>query len=131
MFESEGIMQENIRLLIVDDSMTIRQAIERNLKEFPLEVVGSAGDGRTALELFKTTKPDVVTLDITMPEMDGITVLEEMMKINKNVKIMVITALKDKATGLRAIQLGARSYLIKPFTSEKLKAAFGRMMGNN
>lgn len=124
-------MKKKFRLLIVDDSMTIRQAIERNLKEFSLEIVGSAGDGRTALELFKTTDPDVVTLDITMPEIDGITVLEEMMKIKSDVKIMVITALKDKATGLRAIQLGARNYLIKPFTSEKLKAAFARMMGNN
>jgi two-component system, chemotaxis family, chemotaxis protein CheY len=124
-------MQEKFKMLIIDDSVTIRQAIEKNLSDFPLEVVGMAGDGKTALELFKSTRPDVVTLDITMPELDGITVLEEMMKINKNVKVMVITALKDKATGLRAIQIGAKSYLVKPFTSEKLKAAFGRMLGIN
>jgi two-component system chemotaxis response regulator CheY len=124
-------MQSKNKLLIVDDSLTIRQAIERNLKAFSLEVVGTAGDGKTAIEMFKSLKPDIVTLDITMPEMDGITVLEEMMKINKDVKVMVITALKDKATGLRAIQLGAKSYLVKPFTSEKLKAAFSRMMGTN
>ncbi len=124
-------MEKKLKLLIVDDSMTIRQAIEKNLKDFSLEVVGSAGDGKTALNLFKSLEPDVVTLDITMPELDGITVLAEMMKINKGVKIMVITALKDKATGLRAIQMGAKSYLVKPFTSEKLKSAFGRMMGMN
>lgn len=124
-------MEDKIKLLIVDDSMTIRQAIEKNLSKFSLEVVGSAGDGKTALALFKKLRPDAVTLDITMPELDGITVLEEMMKIKQDVKVMVITALKDKATGLRAIQLGAKSYLVKPFTSEKLVAAFSRMMGMN
>lgn len=124
-------MKEKFKILIIDDSMTIRQAIEKNLSDFPLEVVGMAGDGKTALELFKTTNPDVVTLDITMPELDGISVLKEMMKINKDVKVMVITALKDKATGLKAIQIGAKSYLVKPFTSEKLKSAFSRMMGLN
>jgi len=124
-------MQEKVKILIVDDSMTIRRAIEKNLRNFQIEVVGTAGDGKKALELFRTADPDVVTLDITMPELDGITVLEEMMKMNKDVKVMVITALKDKATGLRAIQLGAKSYLVKPFTTEKLKAAFSRMMGLN
>ena len=124
-------MQEKVKILIVDDSMTIRQAIEKNLKDFHVEVVGTAGDGKTALEMFKNEDPDVVTLDITMPELDGITVLEEIMKMKRDVKVMVITALKDKATGLRAIQLGAKSYLVKPFTSEKLKIAFSRMMGIN
>lgn len=124
-------MKEKFKILIIDDSMTIRQAIEKNLSDFPLEVVGMAGDGKTALELFKSTNPDVVTLDITMPELDGISVLKEMMKINKDVKVMVITALKDKATGLKAIQIGAKSYLVKPFTSEKLKSAFSRMIGLN
>ena len=124
-------MPEKFKILIIDDSVTIRQAIEKNLSNFPLEVVGMAGDGKTALELFRSTQPDVVTLDITMPELDGITVLEEIMKMKKDVKVMVITALKDKATGLKAIQIGAKSYLVKPFTSEKLKTAFSRMMGIN
>ncbi len=124
-------MKEKLKLLIVDDSFTIRQAIEKNLSDFPLEVVGTAGNGRSALELFKDTDPDLVTLDITMPELDGISVLEEMMKMKRDVRVMVITALKDKATGLRAIQLGAKGYMVKPFTAEKLKAAFGRMLGLN
>jgi two-component system chemotaxis response regulator CheY len=124
-------MPEKFKIMIIDDSVTIRQAIEKNLSNFPLEVVGMAGDGKTALELFRRTQPDVVTLDITMPELDGITVLEEIMKMKKDVKVMVITALKDKATGLKAIQIGAKSYLVKPFTSEKLKTAFSRMMGIN
>ena len=124
-------MKEKLKLLIVDDSHTIRQAIEKNLSNSNIEVIGHAGDGKTAIDLFKDLKPDVVTLDITMPEMDGITVLEQIMKINPKVKVMVITALKDKTTGLRAIQIGAKSYLVKPFTPDKLKLAFNRMLGFN
>ncbi len=124
-------MIQKLKLLIVDDSMIIRQSIEQNLNEFPVEVVGTAGDGKMALELFKETSPDVVTLDITMPELDGLSVLEEMMKADENVKVMVITALKDKATGLKSIQLGAKSLIVKPFTTEKLKNAFTRMLEKN
>ena len=63
-----------------------------------------------------------------MPEMDGLSVLEEMLKINKNVKVMVVTALSDKSTGLKAIKLGAKSFLPKPFTPEKLRSSFERMI---
>jgi two-component system chemotaxis response regulator CheY len=122
-------MQEKIKLMIVDDSAIIRQAIHKHLKDFNIEVVGNAEDGKTAMEVFQRTHPDVVTLDITMPEMDGLTVLEEMLKIDKNVKVMVVTALSDKSTGLKAIKLGAKSFLPKPFTPEKLRASFGRLIG--
>ena len=121
-------MREKIKLMIVDDSAIIRQAIHKHLKDFNIEVVGSAEDGRVALEVFQKTHPDVVTLDITMPEIDGLTVLEEMLKIDKNVKIMVVTALSDKSTGLRAIKLGAKSFLPKPFTPEKLRSSFERLI---
>ena len=80
------------------------------------------------MEIFKKTSPDVVTLDITMPELDGLTVLEEMLKINDKVKVMVITALSDKSTGLKAIKLGAKSFLPKPFTPEKLRSSFERIL---
>ncbi len=122
-------MNSKIKVLIVDDSLIIRQAIQKNLTEYPVEVVGSAGDGKMALKMFKETEPDIVTLDITMPELDGLTVLEEMLKIKSDAKVMVVTALKDKATGLKAIQLGAKSFISKPFTPEKLKNAFGKLIG--
>lgn len=124
-------MKEKVRLLIVDDSIIIRQAIKKYLSEYDIEIVGTAEDGRVALELFKKTSPQIVTLDITMPEVDGLTVLEEMLKIDKDVKVMVVTALSDKATGLRAIKLGAKSFLPKPFTPEKLKESFERLLGQN
>ena len=121
-------MTQMLKLLIVDDSFIIRQAIKKYLKKYNLEVVGTAENGKIALELFEKTNPDIVTLDITMPEIDGLTVLEEMIKINKDVKVMVVTALTDKATGLKAIKLGAKSYLPKPFTEEKLQESFDRIL---
>jgi two-component system chemotaxis response regulator CheY len=121
-------MKEKVRVMIVDDSAIIRQAIHKHLKDFNIDVVGTAENGKIALEVFKKTNPDVVTLDITMPEMDGLSVLEEMLKININVKVMVVTALSDKSTGLKAIKLGAKSFLPKPFTPEKLRSSFERLI---
>jgi len=121
-------MKEKVKLMIVDDSAIIRQAIHKHLKDFDIDVVGTAEDGKSALKIFKRTNPDVVTLDITMPEIDGLTVLEEMLKLNDKVKVMVITALSDKSTGLRAIKLGAKSFLPKPFTPEKLRSSFERLL---
>ncbi|MGD9900261.1 MAG: response regulator [Calditrichaceae bacterium] len=122
-------MKEKTKVLIVDDSSIIRQVIQKYLNSYNIEVVGTAGDGKAALEIFKETDPDIVTLDITMPEMDGLTVLDEMLKIKPSAKIMVVTALSDKATGLKAIKKGAKSFLGKPFTPEKLKESFGRLIG--
>jgi two-component system chemotaxis response regulator CheY len=121
-------MSKKVKLLIVDDSAIIRQAIQKHLNDFDIEVVGTAEDGKIALEIFQEAKPDVVTLDITMPEVDGLTVLEEMLKIDDNVKVMVVTALSDKSTGLKAIKLGAKSFLPKPFTPEKLRSSFERLI---
>ncbi len=121
-------MSKQVKLMIVDDSAIIRQAIQKHLNDFDIEVVGTAEDGKIALEVFRETKPDVVTLDITMPEVDGLTVLEEMLKIDENVKVMVVTALSDKSTGLKAIKLGAKSFLPKPFTPEKLRSSFERLI---
>ena len=124
-------MQDKIKVLIVDDSLIIREAIHKHLKHFNIEVVGTAENGKVALELFKEKDPDVVTLDITMPEIDGLTVLAEMLKIKADIKVMVVTALSDKATGLKAIKLGAKSFLPKPFTPEKIQESFQRLVGQN
>ena len=122
-------MADKIRLLIVDDSLIIRKSIQKYLTDYNIEVVGIAGDGKAALDVYKKTKPEVVTLDITMPEIDGLTVLEEMLKIEPTTKIMVVTALSDKATGLRAIRLGAKGFLPKPFSADELKESFARLVG--
>ena len=121
-------MKETKKVLIVDDSSIIRQTIEKYIVEENIEIVGSAENGKVALELFKKASPDIVTLDITMPEMDGLTLLEKMMEINKNVKVMIVTALADKATAIKAIKMGAKSHLTKPFTEAILKDTLNRIL---
>lgn len=118
-----------MKVLIVDDSFIIRRAIEGYLKDFEIDVVGSAGDGRTAVEMFKTTSPDVVTMDITMPEMDGLTCISEMLKINSDAKILVVTALSDEGTALEALKRGARGFLAKPFTGDTFREKFSKLIG--
>lgn len=114
-----------MKLLIVDDSNIMRKAINKYLKDFDLEVVGCAGDGVEALELCRTLKPDLVTLDITMPKMDGLTCLTEILKLDANIKVLVISALTDSGTGLKALKNGAKGFLPKPFTADELQEEIG------
>jgi two-component system chemotaxis response regulator CheY len=119
---------EKKTLLIVDDSLIIRQAIARFIENIDIEIIATAHNGDVALELYKKFLPDYVTLDITMPGLGGFHVLQEMVKINQNSKIIVVTALADKGTGLKALKMGASSYLNKPFGAQKFKSAFQRLM---
>lgn len=116
------------KLLIVDDSSVMRRTIEKNLGEYDFEIVGTASNGREALEMIEEKKPDVVTLDITMPEMDGIECLQNIMKSWPETKVMIITALSDKLTGLKALDIGARGFLYKPVNGADLKKAFDKLL---
>lgn len=118
----------NKRLLIVDDSSVMRRTIEKNLQEYDLEIIGEASNGVEAIEIVKDEMPDVITLDITMPEMDGIACLEEIMKIHPEAKVMIITALSDKLTGLTALDKGARGFMFKPVNSQDLARAFDKLL---
>src|SRR6201998_3936453 len=113
----------SLKLMIVDDSNIIRRRIERSQQIARLEVVGSANNGRAAVEMFKRTQPDVVTMDLTMPEMDGIECVENLVAINPSVLILVVSALADKATAVEAIEKGANGFLCKPFTDRQLTDA--------
>ena len=117
-----------MRLLIVDDSSVMRRTIEKNLTDYDLEIVGMASNGIEALEMVENEKPDVITLDITMPEMDGITCLENIMEIHPSAKVMIITALSDKLTGLTALDKGARGFLYKPVNANDLERAFDKLL---
>ena len=91
-------------------------------------MVGQAEDGEMALDLFDKNEPEYVTLDITMPKVDGLTVLEKILKKKPQTKVLVVTALSDKDTALKALELGAKGFIVKPFTPEKLKESFGRLI---
>lgn len=118
-----------MKLMIVDDSNIMRRAIEKYLKDLDLSIACAAGDGETALELFDSHQPDIVTLDITMPKMDGLSCLSEIMRRRPTTRVLVISALKDPGTGLKALKLGARGFLTKPFTAEELLNEMGKICG--
>jgi two-component system chemotaxis response regulator CheY len=122
--------QTPLKLMIVDDSNIIRRRIERSQQIDRLEVVGAASNGREAVELFRRTRPDVVTMDLTMPEMDGIECVEQLVAINSKVLILVVSALADKATAVEAIEKGANGFLCKPFTDRQLNDAFLELLSD-
>src|SRR6188768_352611 len=96
--------RQQLRMMIVDDSNVMRRRIERSQQNDLLEVVGTAVNGLDAVTEFKQLMPDVMTLDLTMPEMDGIECVEHVIKIKPDVLILVVSALADKATAVEAIE---------------------------
>jgi two-component system chemotaxis response regulator CheY len=117
-----------MRVLVVDDSEIIREAISTWIKRADIEIIGKAVNGKEAIAMFRDRKPDLVTLDITMPEMDGLTALSEMLKINPEAKVIIVSALAAKETALKAIKMGAASYLVKPFTKAELQEVLEEVM---
>ncbi len=120
--------RRTLKLMIVDDSNIMRRRIERSQQFQDLELVGTAGNGLEALELFKKTDPDVVTMDITMPKMDGIECIARLVAMKPAVRILVVSALADKATAVEAMERGANGFLNKPFTDRQLNEAIAELV---
>jgi len=112
-----------MKLLIVDDSAMIRRAVATAYKGTVFTDVRTAADGLLAITAFKEQLPDVVTLDITMPYMDGLAALTQMLEIKPNTTVLVISALADNHTAIEALMRGAQQFIYKPFTSDDLKEA--------
>lgn len=120
-----------MRLLVVDDSNMIRSRISRAVQAGALpglSVVGVARNGAEALRVARATQPDLVTMDLTMPEMDGVECIGEMLRMLPRARILVVSALSDKSTAIQALRLGARGFLAKPFSDEELKLALLEVM---
>jgi two-component system chemotaxis response regulator CheY len=120
--------KKSYKLMIVDDSNIMRRRIERSNQFDELELVGTASNGLEALEMFKKTDPDVVTMDLTMPQMDGIECISKLVVLKPAVRILVISALADKATAVEAMEKGANGFLNKPFTDRQLNEAIADLM---
>ncbi len=120
--------RRTVKLLIVDDSNIVRRRIERSQQFDDLEVVGTAANGIEALELARRTDPDLVTMDLTMPQMDGIECITQLVRLKPEVRILVISALADKATAVEAMERGANGFLNKPFTDRQLNEAIAELM---
>jgi two-component system chemotaxis response regulator CheY len=115
-------------LLIVDDSSTVRRSIERHIFSERVTEIYQAANGREAMELFERYRPEFVTMDLTMPEMDGLTCISRMMALKPDTRLMVISALGDAETAIEAVERGANEYVVKPFSAEDLNLALANLV---
>ena len=118
------------RLMIVDDSNIIRNRIQRLYNSDTFSLVATATNGDDAVEKFKLYKPEVITMDLTMPQMDGLECIERLVELDPEVRILVVSALSDKATGIKALELGASGFLCKPFSEEELVEALDELVSD-
>lgn len=116
------------RILIVDDAAFMRMMIKDILTKNGYEIVGEAQDGAQAVEKYKELTPDLVTMDITMPEMDGITALKEIKKVSPDAKIIMCSAMGQQAMVIDAIQAGAKDFIVKPFQADRVIEAIQKAL---
>lgn len=114
-------------IMVVDDSNIIRNRIARGSENMRFDVVATAANGSDAVQLYDVLRPDIVTMDLTMPEMNGLECIRRIVSLNEEANILVVSALADKATGIKALEYGARGFLYKPFTDEELFEALNEM----
>ncbi|CAI6026986.1 response regulator [Cohnella ginsengisoli] len=117
------------RILVVDDAAFMRMMIRDILTKNGYEVVGEAQDGSQAIEKFKELSPDLITMDITMPEMDGIAALKEIRKMDSNAKVIMCSAMGQQAMVIDAIQAGAKDFIVKPFQADRVIEAIKKTLG--
>lgn len=115
------------RLLIVDDAMLMRRMIRDVALEAGWEVVGEAKDGREGVDLFGQLRPDLVTLDVVMPEMGGLDALRLIREIDPEARVVMVTALDQKATIEEAIRAGALDFIVKPFERARISNLLGKL----
>jgi two-component system, chemotaxis family, chemotaxis protein CheY len=115
-------------ILVVDDAAFMRKMLGDALSKGGHSVVGEATNGQEAVDRFTELKPDVVTLDITMPEKDGLTALKEILSLDPAARIVMCSALGQESKVLEAIKTGAKDFVVKPFQAERVLDAVGRAM---
>lgn len=111
------------KVLIVDDTRFLRETLKEILRKAGYEVVGEAENGLKAVELFKQLEPDLVTLDITMPEMNGIEVLKEIKSLQQDAKVIMCSAMGQQKMVVEAIEAGAKDFVTKPFDETRVLEA--------
>lgn len=120
------------RVLVVDDALFMRKVLSDILKREGMEIAGEAENGQAAIDKFKELKPDLVTLDVVMPkvgEIDGgISALKEIMKIDANAKVVMVSAMGQHALVVEAIQAGAKDFIVKPFQQARVAQALKKVI---
>lgn len=117
------------KILIVDDAAFMRMMIKDILVSNGYEIAGEANNGVKAVEIYQRERPDLVTMDITMPDMDGITAVREIRKIDPSAKIIMCSALGQQSMVMDAIQAGARDFIVKPFQPDRVLEALKKVLG--
>jgi two-component system chemotaxis response regulator CheY len=117
------------KILVVDDAPIIRLMLKDILVEHGYDVVDEGVDGEEGVEKFKALRPDLVTMDITMPEKNGIQALKEILEIDPKAKIIVITAIEQRDSLMEAIKAGAADYIVKPFETDRVISAVEKVFG--
>jgi two-component system chemotaxis response regulator CheY len=118
-------------VLIVDDMIFVRKALAEILTQAHYQIVGEASDGTEAVEMYKKLMPNLVTMDIVMPQMSGIDATKHILKMEKNARIIIISAMGQENLVMEAIAVGARDYILKPFSAEEvLKTAERALLGD-
>ncbi|HEY2898850.1 MAG: chemotaxis protein CheY [Gemmatimonadetes bacterium] len=116
-------------VLICDDAVFMRTMISDILEESGYEIVGQAESGVQAIERYKALRPDLVTMDIVMPDMGGIDAVREITSFDANAKILMCSAMGQQALVVEAIQAGAKDFVVKPFQPSRVLEAVQRVLG--
>lgn len=117
------------KVLIVDDAAFMRMMIKDILEKNGFEIIGEANNGLKAVEIYKKEKPDVVTMDITMPDMDGIEAVKEIRAFDPGAKIVMCSAMGQQTMVMDAIRAGARDFIVKPFQPDRVLEAIKKVVG--
>ena len=116
------------RILVVDDAAFMRKMVTDALTKGGHEVIGEAGNGAEAVERYQALRPDLTTLDITMPEKDGLSALRDIMAIDTAAKVVMCSALGQESKVLESIKLGAKDFVVKPFQADRVLDAVGKAL---
>ncbi|WP_297436577.1 response regulator [uncultured Clostridium sp.] len=117
------------KVLIVDDAAFMRMMVKDILTKNGFEVIGEASNGLKAIEMYKQERPDVVTMDITMPEMDGIEAVKAIKAYDPTAKIIMCSAMGQQSMVMDAIKAGARDFIVKPFQADRVLEAINKVLG--
>jgi len=117
-----------INILIADDLKFIKLVLRELVEKAGFRVVGEASNGEEAVELYQEKRPDVVLMDITMPKMDGLAALKQILKFDPQAKIIMCSALGQQSLIVQALQLGAKDFIVKPFRDERVVAAIKKIL---
>jgi len=118
------------RVLLVDDLRFIKIIEKKILEENGHQIIGDAQNGREAIKLYMELKPDVVLMDITMPELNGIEALKEIIALDPHAKVIICSAISHEKSLYQAVKEGAKEYIIKPFSTERLISTINKVLGH-